>query len=370
MKTLKKTVSLFLSAIMILSVSAFVIANADDNTDPPSDYESESFVNVRINPPVAGEKADETIIVDDERYIPGSYDIRLFWGLYPSDCYDSFGRVPEPEEYIDKIIEERMAETDSKYTAFFSAYYQAAKHMIKNGIIWVEYEYEDWNKLVRAGLTYYCIDDNPPFYFTQDFVDLLLRSSEVYGLSVTGDDGKEYSTSTRFMQPGETFKEGKLYICFCNASLDISDELSVLIENVNDLMPYEERWNEINEKLDNTSDEEEKSELYSQRDALEEEYKNENHEYLINNYKLNNRLYKETGDGYGMPWLTVNGEDTGFIYNIWLDNKEYSLFSARVYDFGINELKIEEPPTFLDRIIDFFNSIIDFFKNLFSFIKF
>lgn len=349
MKTLKKSLALLLAAITLFSTLAFVTANADAGN-------GRQRVNVRVTAPAAGEKAEFSIKVDDERFVPGMADLFLI-DTHAEAFFAEFGKMPTSEEAVDKwtATEDNSRNDAAYYAAYYAAYDSSINNMIKNGIAWIEYDPNDFQKLVDAGLA----DKTELEELTRsEYIGILLQSSAEYGSSFErtfGDEAKGISSTARFMKPGDTFKEGKSYMCWCEASLDVKAETAELIKAGNALMPYYEKRAEICKKRE-TATEEEAAALNTQLDALNDEYSEK-----LDNYEeaLFAPVYKcrdINGGEYYYPVLTVNGKKT--------EENMKSLWMA-YYDFG--EVKT---PTILDRIIAFFTGIIDFIKNLFSFVKF
>ncbi|MBQ8943297.1 MAG: hypothetical protein IJ050_02240 [Clostridia bacterium] len=347
MKTLKKSLALLLAAITLFSTLAFVTANADSG-------DGRATVNVRVTAPAAGEKAEFSIKVDDERFVPGMADMFLL-DTDAETFFAEFGKMPTSEEAVDKRIARAAEENSGNDAAYYAAYYSSINNMIKKGIAWIEYDPNDFQKLVDAGLA----DKTELEELTRsEYIGILLQSSAEYGSSFErtfGDEAKGISSTARFMKPGDTFKEGKSYMCWCEASLDVKAETAELIKAGNALMPYYEKRAEIGKKLE-TATEEEAAALNTQLDALNDEYseKLDNYEEALS--APVNKCRDINGGEYYYPVLTVNGEKT--------EENMKSLWMA-YYDFG--EVKT---PTILDRIIAFFTGIIDFIKNLFSFVKF
>lgn len=189
MKTLKKSLSLLLAAVMLLSTFTFVIANAEGSVT----------VNVQVTMPQVGKKADETIKVDDEKYVPG-------W--------------PELEEVL-LAQAEQLKETE--FEAVVKAAVPSWIQMLKNGIAWIEYDKNEIQSLVDAGAFSEETDEAVLKEMIKEYGfapigELILCASKEYGLSVTGKDGKEYSTTAKRLEPGDAFKEGKSYICLCVVS--------------------------------------------------------------------------------------------------------------------------------------------------------
>ena len=339
MKTLKKSLALLLAVIMLLSSFAFVIANADDN-------EGRTVVNIQITPPQAGNKAEETFKVDDERFTPGFADYVSF-SESPVDCIARYGKMLSPEEYVDKMTDGFASQQQD---AFLKAYYEALKPMMKNGITWIEYDLNDFQKMIDAGkTTREELEAMLKEYSKLELAGWLLQSSSEYGGKI-GDS--EYSTTARFMKPGDTFKEGKSYMCWCEAFVDIKAETAEYIKACNAIKPYFEKYAEINKKRADASEEED-AELKSQLEALDTQYKDGIDAVKAAVTAVQNKV-KAAGCSE-FPILTVNGEKTE-------DNRK-SLWMA-CYDFG----EAKKAPTILEKIIEFFNSIIELLKNLFGFI--
>lgn len=344
MKTLKKSLALLLAAITLFSTLAFVTANADAGN-------GRQTVNVRVTAPAAGEKAEFSIKVDDERFAPGMADLFLL-DTHAETFFTEFGKMPTSEEAVDKMTADALGDSGNEFDV---AYYSAINNMIKSGITWIEYDLNDFQKLVDAGLA----DKTELEELTRlEYIGILLQSSAEYGSSFErtfGDEAKGISSTARFMKPGDTFKEGKSYMCWCEATPDVKAETAELIKAGNALMPYYEKRAEIGKKLE-TATEEEAAALNTQLDALNDEYseKLDNYEEALS--APVNKCRDINGEEYYYPVLMVNGEKT--------EENMKSLWMA-YYDFG--EVKT---PTILDRIIAFFTGIIDFIKNLFSFVKF
>lgn len=346
MKTLKKSLALLLAAITLFSTFAFVTANADAGN-------GRATVNVRVTAPAAGEKAEFSIKVDDERFVPGMADLFLI-DTNVETFFAEFGKMPTSEEAVDKWIARAAEENSGNDAAYYSAYYSAINNMIKKGITWIEYDPNDFQKLVDAGLA----DKTELEELTRsEYIGILLQSSAEYGSSFErtfGDEAKGISSTARFMKPGDTFKEGKSYMCWCEATPDVKAETVELIKAGNALMPYYEKGAEIGKKLE-TATEEEAAALNTRLDALNDEYSEQLNKYDEALLAAINKCRDINGEEYFYPVLTVNGEKT--------EENMKSLWMA-YYDFG--EVKT---PTILDRIIAFFTGIIDFIKNLFSFVK-
>ena len=345
MKTLKKSLALLLAAITLFSTLAFVTANADAG-------DGRQTVNVRVTAPAAGEKAEFSIKVDDERFAPGMADLFLI-DTHAETFFAEFGKMPTSEEVVDKMTADALGDSGND-AAYYSAYYSSINNMIKSGITWIEYDPNDFQKLVDAGLA----DKTELEELTRsEYIGILLQSSAEYGSSFErtfGDEAKGISSTARFMKPGDTFKEGKSYMCWCEAMPDVKAETVELIKAGNALMPYYEKGAEIGKKLE-TATEEEAAALNTQLDALNDEYSEKLNKYGEALLAAINKCRDINGEEYFYPVLTVNGEKT--------EENMKSLWMA-YYDFG--EVKT---PTILDRIIAFFTGIIDFIKNLFSFIK-
>ena len=347
MKTLKKSLALLLAAITLFSTLAFVTANADAGN-------GRQRVNVRVTAPAAGEKAEFSIKVDDERFVPGMADLFLI-DTHAEAFFAEFGKMPTSEEVVDKWTARAAEDNSGNDAAFYSAYYSSINNMIKSGITWIEYDPNDFQKLVDAGLA----DKTELEELTRlEYIGILLQSSAEYGSSFErtfGDEAKGISSTARFMKPGDTFKEGKSYMCWCEATPDVKAETVELIKAGNALMPYYEKGAEIGKKLE-TATEEEAAALNTQLDALNDEYSEKLNKYGEVRFAAIDKCRDINGGEYYYPVLTVNGEKT--------EENMKSLWMA-YYDFG--EVKT---PTILDRIIAFFTGIIDFIKNLFSFVKF
>ena len=344
MKTLKKSLALLLAAITLFSTLAFVTANADAGN-------GRATVNVRVTAPAAGEKAEFSIKVDDERFVPGMADLFLI-GTNAETFFAEFGKMSTSEEVVEKWITDALGDSGNEFDV---AYYSAINNMIKKGITWIEYDLNDFQKLVDAGLA----DKTELEELTRlEYIGILLQSSAEYGASFErtfGDEAKGISSTARFMKPGDTFKEGKSYMCWCEATPDVKAETVELIKAGNALMPYYEKGAEIGKKLE-TATEEEAAALNTQLDALNDEYSEKLNKYGEVRFAAIDKCRDINGGEYYYPVLTVNGEKT--------EENMKSLWMA-YYDFG--EVKT---PTILDRIIAFFTGIIDFIKNLFSFVKF
>ena len=346
MKTLKKSLALLLAAITLFSTLAFVTANADAGN-------GRQRVNVRVTAPAAGEKAEFSIKVDDERFVPGMADLFLI-DTHAEAFFAEFGKMPTSEEVVDKWTARAAEDNSGNDAAFYSAYYSSINNMIKSGITWIEYDPNDFQKLVDAWLA----DKTELGELTRlEYIGILLQSSAEYGSSFErtfGDEAKGISSTARFMKPGDTFKEGKSYMCWCEATPDVKAETAELIKAGNALMPYYEKRAEIGKKLE-TATEEEAAALNTQLDALNDEYSEKLNKYDEALFAAINKRRDINGEEYYYPVLTVNGEKT--------EENMKGLWMA-YYDFG--EVKT---PTILDRIIAFFTGIIDFIKNLFSFVK-
>ena len=344
MKTLKKSLALLLAAITLFSTLAFVTANADAGN-------GRATVNVRVTAPAAGEKAEFSIKVDDERFVPGMADLFLI-GTNAETFFAEFGKMSTSEEVVDKWITDALGDSGNEFDV---AYYSAINNMIKKGITWIEYDLNDFQKLVDAGLA----DKTELEELTRlEYIGILLQSSAEYGSSFErtfGDEAKGISSTARFMKPGDTFKEGKSYMCWCEATPDVKAETVELIKAGNALMPYYEKGAEIGKKLE-TATEEEAAALNTQLDALNDEYSEKLDKYGEVRFAAIDKCRDINGGEYYYPVLMVNGKKT--------EENMKSLWMA-YYDFG--EVKT---PTILDRIIAFFTGIIDFIKNLFSFVKF
>ena len=353
MKNLKKSLAILLAAVMLFSTFAFVTAYADDDND------GRATVNVKVNAPVVGEKADETIIVEDERFVPGYADMLLL-DDDPEDFYKNFGKMPTSEEVVNNMMKMELDESaNSQDKKFREAQTASIGRMIMKGIVWIEYDINDFNKMVDAGaITQDELDALLKDYSKWDLIEILLQSSEEYGGSF-GESYKGISSTARFMKPGDTFKEGKSYMCCLQASVDIKKEIEDMVTAGNALMPCYERKSEINKKLETATDEE-ATELNSQLETLEAAISEKSDNYYAYYGAARSKIISINGENYGMPVLTVNGEKTEEnMKGMW----------AAYYDFGEAE-KAPEEPTFIERVIAFFNSIIDFFRNLFSFINF
>ena len=352
MKTLKKSLALLLSAVMLFSTFAFVVANAD--------YDQQRLkVNVQVTPPVAGKTADFTIKTDDN-FVPGFADV-LILNSDPVSVYEMCGKVPSTSgEYVEAMFKGAMKSTSEespKDAKYFNAYYPAIGQMMKGGIAWIEYDVKDLQKLVDAGLADQAeVDAVMKDGLNLDFIGILLQSSSEYGYSfenIGGEKGKGISSSARIMAPGDKFKEGKSYMCWCEASIDLKAEAAEWLNVLKALEPYFKKDAEISKKLDGAT-EEEREDLNAQRDALKEEYAKD----LEKATNIAKAVMNKVGnhDNY-YPVVTVNGEKT--------EENRKSVWCA-IYDFG----EAEKEPTILDKIIEFFNSISEFFKNLFTSIKF
>lgn len=330
MKTVKKSLALLLSAIMIFSSFALISSAAE---------KSPKTINVQVNAPVVGEKADETIKIDDAKYKPGvdeAYEFEVFYrhgGIW-SEIESFNNKLPTTAEVFDKM-QESIPEGD-KYTALERAQIEAQKQMITKGITWLEYDEKEIEEFYKIQPEY----KNENKYFT------LIKTanySKEYGL---GDE--TFSSTTKFLKPGDSFKEGKSYVCFVETEMEMKDKLDTLRAAANELIPYYREKNEINKQLSDAT-EEKAAELNSKLETLEKNYKAKNEAYEAAIKAIDD--LKQFENGY--PAITVNGEATTEITKgIWL----------AYYDFG----KAAEKQTFLDIIKAFFNNIIEFFRNLFS----
>ena len=348
MKTLKKSLALLLSAMMLFSTFAFVVASAEGSND-------RAVVDLKINAPVAGKKADEAPVIENSKFVPGNSDLIVLIEGDPETCYREFGKMPNVDEYMtfDNLAADVKGTEEEKYARAVVA---SLTQMVKNGIAWIEYEEADIQTLIDSG----SISKEDYSKYSAEYgaavcFPYLLTASAEYGLSVKGKDGKEYSTTARFMEAGEKFKEGKSYLCLCTALADVREETKEVYKAANALMPYCEKKADIQKKLE-TATGEEADELNSRLEALDEEYKDKREDYNAKIGVAYTKLTEATGRAY-IPEITVNGKKTV---------PEYDAFYANVYDFGA----AEKAPTILDKIIEFFNTIIEFFRNLFSSFKF
>ncbi len=351
MKTLKKSLALLLSALMLFSTFAFVVANAEgENTRVTLD--------IRLDAPTAGKKAPEILPVEDKKFVPGIADVLPFGS--PEDIYNNFGKIPSAEEYMAYAVGDiglEYPELEKEMAAFVSLITQ----MVKNGIAWIEYEEADIQALIDSGT----ISKEEYSRLSADYgaapcLGYLIDYSKEYGMSIKGEDGKEYTTSARCMEPGEKFKEGKSYICLCVALADVKKEAAELRKIFESLVPYFEKKAGIDKKLE-TATGEEAEKLESNLSALKEEYKDKLENYDAQITAIYTKVEEAAGGGYLVPEITVNGKKTLF---------ESEAFYASFYDFG----EAEKAPTFLEQIIEFFTNlfnfdfsrIIDFIRNLFS----
>ena len=350
MKTFKKSIALMLSAVMLFSTFSFVIANADDGSERPK-------VNIQVTSPVAGKSAEFTFKVDDKRFAPGIADYLLV-GSDPVLLYEMCGRIPaSSEECADALyrgtLNSSLSESpnDAKYN---TAFYYAISQMMKGGITWIEYDPNEFQKLVDAGLAEQAdeLKDLPKF----DYARKVLQSSAEYGYSfanVFGEGANGIASSARIMSPGDKFRAGKSYMCWCEATIDLKTEAKEMIDVLKTLEPYCKKALEIHKKIA-ASGEEESEELYAQLDALKAEY-SKDLKKAENITEVARKKAADAGDGY--PVITVNGEKA---------EENIKAFRAFIYDFG----EAGKEASVLDRITEFFNSIIEFFRNLFSSIKF
>ncbi len=345
---MKKAVCLLITLITIFSAFAFAFnANAANEKEKVT-------LNLQINQPVAGRKADSTIKIDDEKFVPGNSGLILFSVSDPGYCSENFGKFPSIDEVmVPELWIGGLAGT--KEEKLCKAYFSSITQMVKNGIAWIEYDKNDIQTLIDADLVSERALEEYKEYRNAPITGYLLEISREYGLSIIGKDGKEYSTSARCMEPGEKFKEGKSYICMCAASADITADIEELSKAVNDYIPFSKKANAITEKL-RTATEAEAEELNAQLEALRDEYKKEESAYLVKSKEISEKIHEITGGDGVCPDITVNGEKT--IY-------EPEGFYASFYDFG----EAEESPSFIEQIIAFFRSIIETITNLFPFIR-
>ena len=342
MKTLKKSLAVLLAALMLFSTFTFIIANATDKY-------GRITKNIQIAPPVAGEKAAETFKADDERIVPGNSEMWIYSCCQsPEWCYEEFGRIPTVEEFFDLCVGEPDPEWEEDMKITKPAFIQ----MIKTGILWVEYDDNDIQILVDAGVL--SKEDDAEVIKEYGYAPLfsyLIGYSKVYGFSVEGR--KDLFTSSRIMKPGETFKEGKSYICLCMASADIKSDVDELEQITNTLFPYYAKKAEITGKLE-TATAEEAEKLNNRLESLNVEYADKQAEHKAKTLAIYKKLIDITGNYEYGPEITVNGGITAF---------EPEAFMLSMYDFG----EAQKVPTIIDQIISFFDSIIDFIRSFFIF---
>lgn len=352
MKTLKKSLALLLSALMLFSTFAFVIANAEDEN-------TRVTLDIRLDAPTAGKKAPEILPIEDKRFVPGDSELIYLLDGHPENLYKEYGKVPTVDEYMAGCAKHLEGAKEEKAAMALLALYT---QVVKNGIAWVEYEEADIQALIDSGT----ISKEDYSRLSADYgaapcLSYLMYASKVYGQSIKGKDGKEYTTSARCMEPGESFKAGKSYFCICVAIPDVKKETDELKKATEALMPYYEKKAVIDKKLE-TATGEEADKLENDLASLGEEYKDKYRDYDAKFTTAFAKLSKTAGGGAYAPEITVNTRKTA---------PDYNNFWASVYDFGA-------AGTIFDRIIEFFTDlfdvnffrIVEFFRNLFSSFKF
>ena len=333
MKTLKKGLSIFLVVCMLFSTFAFICVAADEGRDT---------VNVRVDTPKDGRKADFSIRVDKKGYVPGLSSVVIDFWEYPENMFAYCGKILSLEEYLtlgfqselEMIDEESVSAAEKHYSDILGRdmsgflldyeklYASAMISLATSGIFWIEYDENDIAKIREKGL-------------------------------YNSDTECLFSTPiSRFMQPGDTFKEGKSYACGVATVYDVNKQLNEYKTAIENLKPYYEKKAELSKKLEN-ADENERTALSKEYDALQETYKdkleicNEKKEAA---YKA---VYDGPNGGYYFPEVTVNGKKTEeFRSDVWF----------AFYDFG----KLEKTSV-MDMIMEFFENIVDFLRNLFKF---
>lgn len=321
-KTIKKSIALLMTAIMLASTFTFICSAGRET------------VNVTVTAPKVGEKAEYSLEIENENYIPGILPVLAFefWRSAENN-YEMFGKVPTMDECGDifrNMADSISSDEDEPYYKSYKAMYSAEADMFKTGIMWFEYDEADLEKLYEQEPTF----KNES---RKDAIIALFNYSEEYGL---GDE--IYSSTIKYLKPGDSFVEGKSYAC-CVQIIKKYDEkaLNEVYLTAKALSTYFEKKIEINKKLEN-ADEAEITKLNSELEALDNQYREKLDKYdaAKRNITFGNN-----------PVITVNGSQT--------EEHTKGLWFA-FHDFG----EAEKGLTMLGRIIAFFQSIIDFFKSL------
>ena len=334
MKTVRKGISIILVICMLISTFAFICASADTGR---------VTVNVRADAPKAGLKANYSIEVDTEHYVPGLSGMPFITGMTDAGFYcEEFGKVPTMEEFIDYMSDKRV-EGVPEAAKYYKAYYSALKHAMTGGIAWIEYDEKDIEKLFELAPEYKDID-------RAGLIDMLLSCSDECGVEEYAEI--DFASSARYMQPGDKFKEGKSYACRVYASYNIEKEADALKDAINALMPYCRKKSEIDNKL-KTASEDEITALNGELEQLKTQYDKELRDYEAVRDTFE-ELRQKTQLSDTIPVITVNGEKT----EEQTSGGGYGYF----YDFGK-----AEKSTVIDLIIEFFENIVNFFKTLFNF---
>ena len=356
MKSIKKSLAILLAAITLFSSFAVVFASAENN--------GKTVTNVQVAAPVIGEKSDEiTVKTDDERYVPGSsvsvyeenhiMEIEKFYNLYKT-----YGHIITPEEYVEIYLSNLNAVNEaSKEYKYYKAVMSAIIRLFNTGIIWTEYEMKDvefYEEFSKNYLENYDAEQKNEFIGAV-VIQVLLHSSSEYGLSfedTLGEKAKGRSSTARIMQPGDTFKEGKSYMCWCAIETDAKKEINNLLKAQEALIPYCNKKAETEKKLE-TASEEEKAALNNQLESLKTEYKAELDDYEAKKESVEYALSYDY-----MPDFTINGEKAAFLG-----------YSLQCYGYGYDFGEAEEAPkkmTFIEKVIAFFERILDFFRRIFG----
>ncbi|MBR0112722.1 MAG: hypothetical protein IJM02_03150 [Clostridia bacterium] len=347
MKTLKRSLAILLSVIMVFSTFAFVIfASAEGEA---------VTVDVAVNPPQATKKADTTFTTNNEKFVPGNLPYLTFALANPGTNYgfDEFGGVPSEDQVLNVVKNANMPQggTPEEIKAG-TALCDALLQVIKNGIAWVEYDINEYHKLVDGGvLTEEELDNYLKNNDKNDLILGLLSSSSEFGLSFANcfdnEKAKDVSSTAKYLKPGDSFKEGKSYACCFQICPNINIE--GLKSAVNALAPYCEKKADIKKKLE-TASEDERVNLNNELENLDITYEKELNAFM----DVADDLYNAENEGYS---ATINGKDAEEI------GTELGMFWT--YDFG----EAAKKPTIIDMIKDFFRNIIEFIKNLFNFKK-
>ena len=334
MKTVKKSTCILLVICMLISTFAFICVAADAGRNT---------VNVRVDVPKAGKKASNSIVVDTENYVPGFSGMPFITGITDAEeFYNNFGCVPTAEEYIDSLENERIG-SNPDYAKYYKAFYSSFKKLATDGIVWIEYDKKDIEKLFELAPEYKDID-------RAGLIDMLLSCSDECGVEEYAEI--DFASSARYMQPGYKFKEGKSDACRVYASYNIEKEADALKDAINALMPYCRKKSEIDNKL-KTASEDEITALNGELEQLKTQYDKELRDYEAARDTFE-ELRQKTQLSDTIPVITVNGEKT----EEQTSGGGYGYF----YDFGK-----AEKATVIDLIIEFFENIVNFFKNLFNF---
>ena len=178
-KTIKKSIALLMAAIMLASTFTFICSAGRET------------VNVTVTAPKVGEKAEYSLEIENENYIPGVLPVLAFefWRSAENN-YEMFGKVPTMDECGDifrNMADSISSDEDEPYYKSYKAMYSAEADMFKTGIMWFEYDEADLEKLY---------EQEPSFKneSRKDAIIALFNYSEEYGL---GDE--IYSSTIKFL---------------------------------------------------------------------------------------------------------------------------------------------------------------------------